>query len=452
MTANATNGTARTDGTARRALDATRRHLSPQLALVYGMNGSGAIEMSGEGARLRLSDGRGALDFGSYAVTLLGQRHRRRGRGAPRAGRDARLQPGPGQPGDRGPRRGAGGLGRPGRLTKVWLGLNGSDAVEAALKLARRATGRQRVVAVEGAYHGKSLGALAATWNARYRTALEPLLGGVTHIPRRSRRSPAPSRTATWPRSSSNPSRARAASGRWTRLPARPGGRGARERRLRDRRRDPDRAAPLRAPAGQHRGRHGARRRPARQGPRRRRAAGVRRRGDAGAVRAAGGRPVRAHHHLLRASAGRRRRCRGARRGGGTRPRGERLARAFGSGLARLAERHPARHRGTRPGAAVGHGVRHLRRGRGGPDGAGQAGPGGLPAWAARRCCGCCRRWSPRTRTSRRRWNCWTPSARRCPRSSGPRPGRRPEPCPRPYPRRCAPLRASASALPRFRP
>ncbi|MCX4825197.1 aspartate aminotransferase family protein [Streptomyces sp. NBC_01142] len=170
-------------GTARAALDATRRHLSPQLALVYGMNGSGAIEMSGEGARLRLSDGRSALDFGSYAVTLLGQRHpavvaavRRELDTMPVSTRVL---------GNRTTADLAAALAAwtdPERLTKVWLGLNGCDAVEAALKLARLATGRTRVVAVEGAYHGKSLGALAATWNARYRRSLEPLLGGVTHM------------------------------------------------------------------------------------------------------------------------------------------------------------------------------------------------------------------------------------------------------------------------------
>ncbi|UQX03550.1 aspartate aminotransferase family protein [Streptomyces sp. RerS4] len=171
-------------GTARGALDATRRHQSPQLALVYGMNGCGAIESSGEGARLRLSDGRGALDFGSYAVTLLGQRHpavlaavRRELDAMPVSSRvlangtTAELA------------RALVAWAEPERLTKVWLGLNGCDAVEAALKLARLATGRTRVIAIEGAYHGKSLGALAATWNARYRRSLEPLLGGVSHIP-----------------------------------------------------------------------------------------------------------------------------------------------------------------------------------------------------------------------------------------------------------------------------
>ncbi|MEV6570218.1 aspartate aminotransferase family protein [Streptomyces sp. NPDC051577] len=170
-------------GAARGALDSTRSHQSPQLALMYGMNGSGAIEMRGEGARLLLSDGRGALDFGSYAVTLLGQRHpavlaavRRELDAMPVSTRvlanrtTAELA------------RRLAAWGDPGRLTKVWLGLNGCDAVEAALKLARLATGRTRVIAIEGAYHGKSLGALAATWNARYRRDLEPLLVGVSHI------------------------------------------------------------------------------------------------------------------------------------------------------------------------------------------------------------------------------------------------------------------------------
>ncbi|MFE3022252.1 aspartate aminotransferase family protein [Streptomyces sp. NPDC059256] len=171
-------------GTARGALDAIRRHLSPQLALVYGMNGSGAIESNGRGTRLTLSDGRGALDFGSYAVTLLGQRHP-----AVVVAVRAELDAMPVSTrvlGNGTTAHFAAALAAyvdPERLTKVWLGLNGSDAVEAALKLARLATGRTRVIAVEGAYHGKSLGALAATWNARYRHhSLEPLLGGVTHI------------------------------------------------------------------------------------------------------------------------------------------------------------------------------------------------------------------------------------------------------------------------------
>jgi putrescine aminotransferase len=168
---------------ARHTLAAIRRHLSAQLALVYGMNGAGAVEAGGEGVRLRLSDGRTVLDFGSYAVTLLGQRHPAVV-AAVRAGLDA-LPVSTRVLGNPATARFAGALAEyadPGRLTKVWLGLNGSDAVEAALKLARLATGRHRVLAVRGGYHGKSLGALAATWSARYRASLGPLLGGVTHV------------------------------------------------------------------------------------------------------------------------------------------------------------------------------------------------------------------------------------------------------------------------------
>ncbi|MET9848425.1 aspartate aminotransferase family protein [Streptomyces ossamyceticus] len=168
---------------ARGALAAVRAHLSPQLALLYGMNGTGAVEADGAGARLRLSDGRRLLDFGSYAVTLLGQRHpdvvravRRELEAMPVSTRVL------GNPTTARFARAVVDWAEPDRLTKVWFGLNGSDAVEAALKLARLATGRTRVLAVEGAYHGKSLGALAATWNPRYRRSLEPLLTGVSHV------------------------------------------------------------------------------------------------------------------------------------------------------------------------------------------------------------------------------------------------------------------------------
>src|SRR3954453_13704491 len=49
-----------------------RRHISPGLALGYKMVGHGAHEVSATGATVRLSDGREVVDFGSYAVTLLG--------------------------------------------------------------------------------------------------------------------------------------------------------------------------------------------------------------------------------------------------------------------------------------------------------------------------------------------------------------------------------------------
>jgi predicted acetylornithine/succinylornithine family transaminase len=56
---------------------------------------------------------------------------------------------------------------------------SGTEAVEAALKYARKATGKPGVVALEGSFHGRTLGALSATGQAAKRTAFEPLLPHV---------------------------------------------------------------------------------------------------------------------------------------------------------------------------------------------------------------------------------------------------------------------------------
>lgn len=64
-----------------------------------------------------------------------------------------------------------------------FTGPTGANAVEAALKVARQATGRSNVVAFTNSFHGLSLGALAATSNARYRAAAGALLPEVTRIP-----------------------------------------------------------------------------------------------------------------------------------------------------------------------------------------------------------------------------------------------------------------------------
>lgn len=60
---------------------------------------------------------------------------------------------------------------------------SGTNAVEAALKLARVATGRTGVVAFSGAFHGVSLGSLAATSSGFYRQGVQSSLGNVTHVP-----------------------------------------------------------------------------------------------------------------------------------------------------------------------------------------------------------------------------------------------------------------------------
>lgn len=57
----------------------------------------------------------------------------------------------------------------PGAVSNVWLCNSGTEANEAALKFARHATGRENVVAAKRAFHGRTLGALAATWKDKYR-------------------------------------------------------------------------------------------------------------------------------------------------------------------------------------------------------------------------------------------------------------------------------------------
>ena len=52
---------------------------------------------------------------------------------------------------------------------------SGAEAIEAALKYARKATGKPGVVALEGSFHGRTLGALSATGQPGKRTAFEPL-------------------------------------------------------------------------------------------------------------------------------------------------------------------------------------------------------------------------------------------------------------------------------------
>ncbi len=65
---------------------------------------------------------------------------------------------------------------------RVFVSNSGTEANEAALKLTRR-TGRTRLVAMEGSFHGRTMGALALTSKAAYREPFEPLPGDVTFVP-----------------------------------------------------------------------------------------------------------------------------------------------------------------------------------------------------------------------------------------------------------------------------
>jgi acetylornithine/N-succinyldiaminopimelate aminotransferase len=70
----------------------------------------------------------------------------------------------------------------PSSLNAVYFVNSGSEAIEGAIKLARRATGRTKLLAFENAYHGSSNGALSLMGNETYKGPFYPLLPDVGHI------------------------------------------------------------------------------------------------------------------------------------------------------------------------------------------------------------------------------------------------------------------------------
>ncbi|MAG55682.1 MAG: aspartate aminotransferase family protein, partial [Planctomycetes bacterium] len=68
-------------------------------------------------------------------------------------------------------------------LNRVFLCNSGTEAVECALKVARVGTGRPGIVAATGGFHGRTFGALSATFRPDHRRPFEPLLPGVAHVP-----------------------------------------------------------------------------------------------------------------------------------------------------------------------------------------------------------------------------------------------------------------------------
>jgi acetylornithine/LysW-gamma-L-lysine aminotransferase len=138
----------------------------------------------GEGAYLYADDGTEYLDFGaSYACTPLGHAHPAVVEAAstqleelfyvqasyPHAARDelherlAALAPGD--------------------VDYTWLCNSGTEANEAALKFARSATGRSKIIATTQGFHGRTMGSLSATWKDKYKKPFEPLVGDVEFVP-----------------------------------------------------------------------------------------------------------------------------------------------------------------------------------------------------------------------------------------------------------------------------
>jgi len=68
-------------------------------------------------------------------------------------------------------------------MPRAFLCNSGTEAIEAALKFSRLSTRRIEIVAAMRGFHGRTLGALSATWEKKYRTPFEPLVPGFSHVP-----------------------------------------------------------------------------------------------------------------------------------------------------------------------------------------------------------------------------------------------------------------------------
>jgi LysW-gamma-L-lysine/LysW-L-ornithine aminotransferase len=68
-------------------------------------------------------------------------------------------------------------------LKRVFFCNSGAEAVEGALKFARASTGKSEIIAAMRGFHGKTFGALAATWGEEYQKPFAPMMPGLKHVP-----------------------------------------------------------------------------------------------------------------------------------------------------------------------------------------------------------------------------------------------------------------------------
>ncbi|MFY9718966.1 MAG: aspartate aminotransferase family protein [Candidatus Cybelea sp.] len=160
-----------------------KRFVNPPLARVMKLSGS-PVEVRARGATIWDQTGKAYLDFaGGYGVFTLGHRHPRvveavraqlelislsgktmfnvmLGRASRRLAELA-----------------------PGDLEISFWCNSGTEAIEGAIKLARAATGRAKIVGTQDAYHGKTLGALSISGRETFQSPFRPLLADSVSIP-----------------------------------------------------------------------------------------------------------------------------------------------------------------------------------------------------------------------------------------------------------------------------
>ncbi len=165
-------------------IELTKDYLNPGLARLQQFAGFGDVEVTARGCVVTTMSGADYLDFvGGFGVFSLGHRHPRV---VEAVHRQLDLMPLGTRTFFNAPQaRLAQRLAEiaPGRLQYSFFSNSGTEAVEAALKIARIATGRTDFVSAVGAYHGKSMGSLAATGREKYRKPFEPMVPGYQHVP-----------------------------------------------------------------------------------------------------------------------------------------------------------------------------------------------------------------------------------------------------------------------------
>lgn len=149
---------------------------------VYGKRGPVLVE--GRGVRVRDREGREYLDFiAGHGALVLGHGHPALLAAQQRQGGTLAVCPNSFATPLRARYMDALAQTVPDPLGKVFLSNSGAEAVEAALKFAVLLTGRSTFVAATGAFHGRTLGALSLTADARFREPFQPLLAGVRRVP-----------------------------------------------------------------------------------------------------------------------------------------------------------------------------------------------------------------------------------------------------------------------------
>ncbi len=165
-------------------IDRTKQYVNPGLSMLMQFGGFGDVEASAQGCVLTTKSGKRYLDFvGGFGVFTVGHRHP-----AVIAAAHAQLDSMPlstrtffNEPQALLAERLANIL--PGALQYTFFSNSGTEAVEAALKFARIATGKTDFISTEGSYHGKTMGSLAVTGREKYRTPFHPMVPGTVFVP-----------------------------------------------------------------------------------------------------------------------------------------------------------------------------------------------------------------------------------------------------------------------------